>query len=125
MIQLLKDRFVSIAIHYILFRVRPGICYHLYTKSREKLFRPYPLPEMLRSRLELIILRIKVLQLGSVKTFLTNVMDPPKSEVIDLSLDLLQKLNALDNEEQLTPLGYHLAQLPLDPRIGNIFIYYM
>ncbi|XP_017752422.1 PREDICTED: ATP-dependent RNA helicase DHX36-like [Eufriesea mexicana] len=104
-------------------RVKPGICYHLYTKTRERFFQPYPLPEMLRSRLELVILQIKILQLGPVKTFLTNVMDPPNLDIIEISLDLLRKLNALDNEEQLTPLGYHLAQLPLDPRMGKMIIW--
>lgn len=82
----------------------------------------YPLPEMLKARLEEVILQIKILQLGKARTFLASVMDPPSSKAIDLSLDLLQTLNALDDEEHLTPLGYHLAQLPLDPRTGNVFI---
>lgn len=82
-------------------------------------FDHYPLPEMLRTRLEEVILQIKILQLGKTKEFLTNVMDPPDLKAIDLSLDLLRTLNALDKDERLTPLGYHLAQLPLDPRTGN------
>lgn len=80
----------------------------------------YPLPEMLRTRLEEIILQIKILQLGKAKSFLESVMDPPNFKAIDLSLDLLRVLNALDDDEHLTPLGYHLAQLPLDPRTGNV-----
>lgn len=83
----------------------------------------YPLPEMLRTRLEEVILQIKLLQLGKARTFLASVMDPPNMKAINLSLDLLRTLNALDDEEQLTPLGYHLAQLPLDPRTGTILIY--
>ena len=74
---------------------------------------------MLRSRLEEVILQIKILQLGKANTFLATVMDPPDPKAIDLSLDLLRKLNALDMNEHLTPLGYHLAQLPLDPRTGK------
>lgn len=94
----------------------------MYSKAREMTLDQYPLPEMLRARLEEVILQIKILQLGKARTFLASVMDPPSSKAIDLSLDLLQTLNALDNEEHLTPLGYHLAQLPLDPRTGNVFI---
>ncbi|XP_043788286.1 ATP-dependent DNA/RNA helicase DHX36-like [Apis laboriosa] len=104
-------------------RVKPGICYHLYSKAREMTLDQYPLPEMLRARLEEVILQIKILQLGKARTFLASVMDPPSSKAIDLSLDLLQTLNALDDEEHLTPLGYHLAQLPLDPRTGKMIIW--
>lgn len=46
-------------------------------------------------------------------------MDPPDAKAVEISLDLLRKLNALDQSENLTPLGYHLAQLPLEPRTGK------
>ena len=95
----------------------------MYSKAREKTFECFPLPEMLRTRLEEVILQIKLLQLGKAKTFLESVISPPNMKAIDLSLDLLRTLNALDDEEHLTPLGYHLAQLPLDPRTGVIFTY--
>ncbi|XP_066597758.1 ATP-dependent DNA/RNA helicase DHX36 [Prorops nasuta] len=104
-------------------RVKPGFCYHLYSKARELTLDQYPLPEMLRTRLENVILQIKILQLGKAKPFLAEMMDPPNPKSIDLSIDLLQALSALDSEEQLTPLGYHLAQLPLDPRTGKMIIW--
>ncbi|XP_018048888.1 PREDICTED: ATP-dependent RNA helicase DHX36 isoform X1 [Atta colombica] len=104
-------------------RVKSGECYHLYTKAREMTFDHYPLPEMLRTRLEEVILQIKILQLGRVKEFLSTVMDPPDLKAIDLSLDLLETLNALDKDETLTPLGYHLAHLPLDPRTGKMILW--
>lgn len=104
-------------------RVKKGYCYHLYSKARELTFDDYQLPEMLRTRLEEVILQIKILQLGEAKEFLASVMDPPNLKAIDLSLELLRTLNALDNDEHLTPLGYHLAQLPLDPRTGKMIIW--
>lgn len=107
---------------YLFCRVRNGECYHMYTKAREMTLAQYPLPEMLRTRLEEVILQIKILQLGKVKEFLSTVMDPPDLKAIHLSLELLQTLNALDEHENLTPLGYHLAHLPLDPRTGNFII---
>lgn len=76
---------------------------------------------MLRTRLEEVILQVKILQIGKADTFLASVMDPPDPQAIVLSLDLLRQLNALDENENLTPLGYHLAHLPLDPRTGNFF----
>ncbi|XP_076292712.1 ATP-dependent DNA/RNA helicase DHX36 isoform X2 [Lasioglossum baleicum] len=104
-------------------RVKPGICYHLYSRARESMLDQYPLPEMLITRLEEVILRIKILQLGDVQSFLCHVMDPPSSAAIELSLKLLRQLKALDDQENLTPLGYHLAQLPLDPRTGKMIIW--
>ncbi|KYM95193.1 putative ATP-dependent RNA helicase DHX36 [Cyphomyrmex costatus] len=104
-------------------RVKSGECYHMYTRAREMTFDQYPLPEMLRTRLEEVILQIKVLQLGRVKQFLATVMDPPDLKAIDLSVELLETLNALDENENLTPLGYHLAHLPLDPRTGKMILW--
>ncbi|XP_046400420.1 ATP-dependent DNA/RNA helicase DHX36-like [Ischnura elegans] len=103
-------------------RVQPGICYHLYSRAREMMLDQYPLPEMLRSRLEEVILQLKVLHLGKVRPFLSKVMDPPDPRAIDLSLRLLHTLNALDEDEHLTPLGFHLAHLPIDPQTGKMIL---
>ena len=98
--------------------MQPGICYHLFTKARANELEKYPLPEMLRTRLEEVILQIKILQIGKAESFLQSLMDPPNPDAIRISLNLLLQLNALDDKENLTPLGYHLAHLPLDPRTG-------
>ncbi|XP_063227426.1 ATP-dependent DNA/RNA helicase DHX36-like isoform X2 [Bacillus rossius redtenbacheri] len=103
-------------------RVQPGICYHLYSKGRENLLAEYPIPEMLRTRLEEVILQMKILQLGQAHSFLTKVMNSPEQKVIALSVKLLRDLKALDEHENLTPLGYHLANLPLDPHIGKMIL---
>lgn len=103
-------------------RVKPGICYHLYSKPREMILDSFMLPEIQRKRLEEVILQIKVLGLGNVNNFLGRVMDPPEKESIDLSLDLLRSLNAINTDQQLTPLGFHLAQLPMDPQTGKMIL---
>ncbi|XP_075234101.1 ATP-dependent DNA/RNA helicase DHX36-like [Lycorma delicatula] len=103
-------------------RVQPGICYHLFSKAREMTLADYPKPEMLRTRLEEVVLQAKILQLGYVKPFLQKVLDPPDPVAIDLALKMLHMLNALDKDETLTPLGYHLAQLPLDPQTGKMIL---
>jgi ATP-dependent RNA helicase DHX36 len=66
---------------------------------------------------------VKLLELGSCAAFLGRLLDPPDPRALQLSLDLLQTINAIkltDSTEELTPLGYHLAQLPLDPQTGMI-----
>ena len=54
--------------------------------------------------------------------FTLKVMDRPEREAINLSLDLLISLNAIDPSEQLTPLGFHLAHLPMDPQTGKMIL---
>ena len=105
-------------------RTSEGKCYHLYTKAREMILDSYLLPEIQRKRLEELILQVKLLGLGKVKPFLSKVMDPPDEQAIELSLDLLKQLNAIQEEdEQLTPLGLHLADFPMDPQTGKMILF--
>lgn len=64
----------------------------MFTKARELLLDSYPIPEMLRTRLEEVILQAKMLQLGSIKPFLSKVMNPPNPKAIDLSLKVCNLL---------------------------------
>ena len=81
-------------------RVQPGICYHLYTRAREMTLNQYVVPEMLRTRLEEVILKIKILELGKVAPFLSNVMDPPSEKAVDIALNMLVSINALSLEQK-------------------------
>jgi len=67
-------------------RVRPGICYHLYTRGRERSFSDYVLPEMMRTSLEEVILQAKILQVGMVTPFLEKVMNPPETKTLEVAL---------------------------------------
>jgi ATP-dependent RNA helicase DHX36 len=103
-------------------RTKPGICYKLYSRGRESTFPPHPIPEIKRTRLEELILRVKILKLGRVEDFLRKVPEPPDDCTVKISLELLHELGALDDAECLTPLGLHLAQLPTDPRTGKLIL---
>lgn len=106
-------------------RVQPGKCYHLFTKAREGLLESYLPPEICRTSLEEVILQIKLLELGTSSQFLQKVLDPPSIEAVRLSLNTLRTINALElrgGSEELTPLGFHLAQLPLDPQTGKMIL---
>ncbi|XP_015668502.1 ATP-dependent DNA/RNA helicase DHX36 [Protobothrops mucrosquamatus] len=104
-------------------RVQPGHCYHLYNGLRASLLDDYQLPEILRTPLEELCLQIKILKLGGIANFLMNLMDPPSSDAVLLSIKHLKELNALDRQEQLTPLGVHLARLPVEPHIGKMILF--
>ncbi|KAI4375529.1 hypothetical protein MLD38_013387 [Melastoma candidum] len=105
-------------------RVKPGTCFCLYTHHRyEKLMRPFQVPEMLRMPLVELCLQIKVLSLGYVKPFLLKAIEPPREEAMNSAISLLYEVGALENDEKLTPLGYHLARLPVDVLIGKMLLY--
>lgn len=103
-------------------RVQPGICFHLFTKARRMILDKYLKPEILRTRLEDVILMLKILQLGKAEPFFARLLDSPQPEAVALSLQLLKRLNALDDNENLTPLGYHLGKLPLGPQMGKMLL---
>ena len=51
-------------------------------------------------------------------------MNPPEAQAVNNSLETLRNLQALDadRDDKLTPLGYHLAALPVDPRLGKMLL---
>ena len=106
-------------------RVQPGICYHLFSRAREMTLEQYAVPEILRTRLEEVILKIKILELGKAESFLEKLMDSPQETNIIRAIEMLITINALKVEkgdEILTPLGYHLAKLPMDPQTGKMIL---
>eukprot|EP00092_Neocalanus_flemingeri_P073805 GFUD01091162.1.p1 GENE.GFUD01091162.1~~GFUD01091162.1.p1 ORF type:complete len:1281 (+),score=425.03 GFUD01091162.1:331-4173(+) len=108
-------------------RVMEGFCFHLYTQFRyDNHMRKDPVPEIQRVPLEKMVLRIKILpafQGRSVKQVLSNVLEPPSVDGVDTALSRLKNVGALFPDNSLTPLGYHLAQLPVDVRIGKLMLY--
>ncbi|CAD6263671.1 unnamed protein product [Miscanthus lutarioriparius] len=105
-------------------RVKPGFCFCLYTRHRfENIMRPFQVPEMLRMPLTELCLQIKSLHLGDIKSFLLKAVEPPNEEAISSAVDLLYKVGAFEGHEELSPLGYHLAKLPVDVLIGKMMLY--
>lgn len=101
-------------------RVASGICIRLYEESDFALRPEYTTPEILRSSLAAVILRMKALKLGDVETF--PFLEPPLKRAIADGYQLLQELGALDELNRMTPVGQELSRLPLDPRIGRMIL---
>ncbi len=101
-------------------RERPGICVRLY--SEEQLARRplYTQPELQRSNLAGVILRLLDLKLGAVENF--PLLDPPSTAAINDGYQLLRELGAIDGERQLLPMGKRLARLPIDPRLAAMVL---
>jgi ATP-dependent RNA helicase DHX36 len=118
--------FVTICIQgrcVLTFRRSEETDFFFYQRARESTFPGYPVPEILRIRLENLILSLKILCVRNLKDFLSQMIDPPDEVIIDKSIELLQRLNALDRDERLTPLGLHLARLPMDPQAGKMVLF--
>lgn len=101
-------------------RVANGICIRLYD---EKDFEGRPRftdPEILRSSLAGVILRMKSLRLGDVARF--PFLEAPSPRAIADGYQLLNELGAVDEANELTPMGAELAKLPLDPRVGRMIL---
>ncbi|OAY40762.1 DExH-box ATP-dependent RNA helicase DExH1 isoform X2 [Manihot esculenta] len=103
-------------------RVQPGVCYRLYPKIIHNAMLQYQLPEILRTPLQELCLHIKSLQLGTVGSFLAKALQPPDPLSVQNAIELLKTIGALDDNEELTPLGRHLCTLPLDPNIGKMLL---
>ncbi len=101
-------------------RVAAGVCIRLYDEH-DYLQRPkFTDPEILRSSLAAVILKMKSLKLGDVEQF--PFIEPPLGRAIADGYQLLQELGAVDDARELTTLGRLLAKLPLDPRVGRMML---
>ncbi|MES2537037.1 MAG: ATP-dependent RNA helicase HrpA [Pseudomonadota bacterium] len=101
-------------------RVAAGVCIRLY-EEQDYLLRPkFTEPEILRSSLAAVILRMKSLHLTDVETF--PFIEAPPGRAIADGYQLLQELGAIDDNNQMTALGRQLAKLPLDPRVGRMIL---
>ena len=101
-------------------RVAAGVCIRLYDEH-DYLQRPkFTDPEILRSSLAAVILKMKSLKLGDVEQF--PFIEPPLGRAIADGYQLLQELGAVDEARELTVLGRQLAKMPLDPRVGRMML---
>jgi ATP-dependent helicase HrpA len=101
-------------------RVADGICIRLYDEKDYTGRSRFTDPEILRSSLAGVILRMKALGLGDVEAF--PFLEPPPKKAIADGYALLNELGATDDANELTAIGKELAKLPLDPRIGRMIL---
>ena len=107
-------------------RVMDGICFRLFDEEDFKRRAAHTDPEILRSSLAGVVLRMKALGLGEVEDF--PFIDPPGSRLIADGYALLAELGAIaedegaDKKRTLTPIGHELAKLPVDPRIARMML---
>ena len=121
-------------------RVRPGICFQMFSREKYEDFLEFQIPEIRRKPLEDLILQIRLLQLDadtSPAEFLQRAIEAPSSTAIEAALANLRDMGALSNDEtvgsdnikmplarnELTPLGFHLANLPVGAKLGKLLLF--
>jgi ATP-dependent RNA helicase HrpA len=101
-------------------REAAGICIRLYSAEDFAAREAFTPPEILRTSLASVILRMAVLGLGEPESF--PFLDPPDTRLINDGVRLLEELQAMDGERRVTPLGRQIAGLPVDPRLGRMLL---
>lgn len=101
-------------------RVRDGICVRLFDEESFAGRPAFTDPEMKRTGLAGVILRMKSLGLGDVEDF--PFLDPPHSRSITEGYRVLEELGAMGEDRELTAIGLRLARFPVDPRIGRMIL---
>jgi ATP-dependent helicase HrpA len=101
-------------------RIADGVAIRLYSQQDLDARPRYTDPEILRTNLAAVILRMAALQLGDIEDF--PFLDPPDRRSVRDGIALLQELGAFDAQHKITDLGRRLAQLPVDPRIGRMIL---
>ena len=101
-------------------RVADGICIRLYDAQDFAGRQRFTDPEILRSSLAAVILRMKALHLGAIEDF--AFIEAPQRRAMTDGYQLLAELGAVDDDNELTAVGHTLAKLPLDPRVGRMIL---
>jgi len=101
-------------------RLGAGLCLRLYTEADFAARAPFTEPEVLRTNLAALLLRLAADGLGAAEEF--PFIDPPDSRALGDGYRLLQELQALDAERRITRHGRAMARLPLDPRLSRALL---
>jgi ATP-dependent helicase HrpA len=101
-------------------RVSNGICVRLYGEDDFNQRPAFTDPEILRSSLASVILRMADLRLGDVGEF--PFIEAPSSRLISDGYQLLQELGAVTERREITELDRQMARLPLDPRVARMIL---
>ena len=101
-------------------RVREGVCVRLYDQDNLAARPEFTDPEIRRSSLAGVILRMKSLGLPDIESF--PFLDPPAPKAVAEGYRTLREVGALDRDRNLTAAGRTMARLPIDPRLARMLM---
>uniref|UniRef100_A0A3B4DV32 ATP-dependent RNA helicase DHX30 n=1 Tax=Pygocentrus nattereri TaxID=42514 RepID=A0A3B4DV32_PYGNA len=104
-------------------RCQPGHAYHLFPQQKLDALTTFPIPEILRTPLESLVVQAKIYSPQSKAVdFLSQVLDSPEHGAVKDAVKILQDIGVLDGLECLTPLGKRVACISCDPRLGKALV---
>ncbi|XP_037229225.1 3'-5' RNA helicase YTHDC2 isoform X2 [Falco rusticolus] len=105
-------------------RCKPGVCFRLFSRLRFQNMLEYQTPELLRMPLQELCLHTKLLAPVNcpIVDFLMKAPDPPPALIVRNAVQMLKTIDAMDPWEDLTELGYHLTDLPVEPHLGKMVL---
>ncbi|XP_076001041.1 ATP-dependent RNA helicase DHX30 [Genypterus blacodes] len=104
-------------------RCQPGQAYHLFPRKQLESMSPFPIPEILRTPLESLVVQAKIHSPNcKAVDFLSQVLDSPEQKAVRDAVRNLQDIGVLDKTETLTPLGKRVACMSCDPRLGKVMV---
>lgn len=101
-------------------RVAAGVCVRLYEELDFQLRPAFTDPEILRSSLAGVLLRMLRLNLGDPRAF--PFVEPPDNSAINDGYLVLSELGAITEQRTLTELGRQMAELPIDVHYARMLI---
>ena len=101
-------------------RVSAGVCIRLFSEEDFNSRTEFTDPEIVRSNLAAVILRMAALKLGDVAAF--PFLEMPDSRYINDGFQVLLELGAVNEHNGLTKLGEQMVRLPIDPKIARILL---
>ena len=101
-------------------RISEGICYRLYAEEDFEERAEFTDPEIKRSSLAGVILRMKSLGLPDIEEF--PFLDPPSSKHVSEGYRTLREIDALDEGNELTGVGNRIARVPVEPRLARMLL---
>ncbi|KAJ3027787.1 UNVERIFIED_CONTAM: DEAH (Asp-Glu-Ala-His) box polypeptide 34 [Siphonaria sp. JEL0065] len=117
-------------------RTGPGECFRFYTEREFNNLNEFPVPEILRTPLQPLLLQVMAYGLGDPREF--DFIEKPSMGAIEGSMNSLKELGATEEvyedargssgdqmvimKDRLTALGKVLAVLPMDVVLGKMLI---
>ncbi|CAE8609756.1 unnamed protein product, partial [Polarella glacialis] len=106
-------------------RCREGLAVHLFPSYKFAALEAYPLPQMLSSSMEEVVLQAKVIHGGSnseISAMLTSSMAAPRPKTVDAAVALLKSMNCLTRSGELTAIGRACAAIPVQPNVAKFLL---
>lgn len=101
-------------------RLSDGVCIRLYSEEDFKSRPEFTDPEIVRTNLAAVILKMLQMKIGDIRDF--PFVDRPDNRLISDGFQLLVELKAVDEKGRMTDIGQALSKLPVDPRIGKMLV---